>query len=128
MDDLDKFKQSLQEQIWNAYDSGLQLPDGCVAFFDQQSGNFVDGATLQPLQGETAAMATEAFDALTPQEQTSNASYLAACALYRDAEQNEAGKTAADFNAATQNASPDEAEPVRDIIRRLFRPSPAPKI
>lgn len=128
MDELDPFKQSLQQNIFDAYESGLPLTDGCMAFYDEERKCFVDGASLKPLEGEAAVEAEEAFAALTPQERMANASYLAACALYRIAERAETSGTASTFNAATAGSKPMEAEPVGRIIQRLFRSPFAPKI
>src|ERR1700677_4891990 len=56
MDELSNIKSSLQDNIWNAYKFGIQLPEGCVAFYDEHKKCFVDGGSLKPLEGEFAVM------------------------------------------------------------------------
>lgn len=127
---MDKFatlKTTLRDDIFNAYEHGLKLPDGCTAFYDQQRECLVDGASLKPLEGETKLLAVEAFDALTPQQQENNKSYLTYCNLYSELVRNENNEASAAFNFATKSRPPAEAEPVGQIVRRIFSSLLAPK-
>jgi len=127
MDELSNIKNSLQENIWNAYEFGIHLPDGCVAFYDEQNKCFVDGGSLKPLKGEVAALAADAFDALSPHQQENNRSYLTFCALYSNVVRREDDGVASAFNSATHHRRTGEAEPVAQIIRRVFSSLLAPK-
>jgi hypothetical protein len=127
MDELSNIKKSLQENIWNAYEFGIQLPEGCVAFYDEQKKCFVDGGSLKPLEGEFATMAAEAFEALPRRQQENNGSYLTFCALYSDVVRREDDGVASVFNSATHHRRTGEAEPVAQIIRRVFSSLLAPK-
>jgi hypothetical protein len=128
MDELGSFKDSLQQKIWDAYESGLQLSEGCRAFLDEEQKCFIDGFSLKPLTGEQAAEAEEAFASLTPEQRMTNSSYLATCALYQIADRMKTTKTAFAFNTATRENRSTEAEPVSRIIQRIFRLPFAPKL
>jgi hypothetical protein len=127
MDELSNIKSSLQDNIWNAYEFGIQLPEGCVAFYDEHKKCFVDGGSLKPLEGEFAVMAAEAFAALPRRQQENNTSYFTFCALYSDVVRREENQVASAFNSATHHRRTGEAEPVADIIRRVFSSLLAPK-
>jgi hypothetical protein len=127
MDELSNIKTSLQNNIWNAYEFGIQLSEGCVAFYDENKKCFFDGGSLQPLEGEFARMAAEAFAALSRRQQEHNTSYLTFCALYSDMVRREENQVASGFNSATHHRRTGEAEPVADIIRRVFSSLLTPK-
>jgi hypothetical protein len=127
MDELANIKKSLQDNIWNAYEFGIQLPEGCVAFYDEQNKCFVDGGSLKPLEGEFATMAADAFDALSCRQQENNTSYLTFCALYSDVVRREENEVASAFNSATHHRRTGEAEPAAHIIRRIFSSLLVPK-
>ena len=127
MDELSNIKKSLQDNIWNAYEFGIQLPDGCVAFYDEQNKCFVDGGSFKPMEGEIATMAAEAFEALSLRQQENNGSYLTFCALYSDVVRREDNGMASAFNSATTPRRTGEAEPVAQIIRRVFSSLMAPR-
>jgi hypothetical protein len=127
MAEWSKLKATLQDDIFNAYEHGIQLPEGVVAFYDQQRECLVDGANLQPLTGEAKSMAVAAFANLTPEQQEKNKSYLTFCVLYSDLVRREESEATTAFNAATQSRPAAEAEPVGQIVRRIFSSLLAPK-
>lgn len=78
-----RLKERLGEQIQTAYQFGLRLPDGRLAFYDRQRGIFVDGSSLQPLAANDAKFAKEVFEQLSPQERQRNAAYVEAVRNYQ---------------------------------------------
>lgn len=127
MDKHSSLKNSMQENIFDAFEHGLKLPDGCIAFYDQQKECFIDAGSLKPLQGESKRMAVAAFDALTPKQQDDNKSYFTLCALYSDLFNKADGQASLAFNSATKSRPSAEAEPVSQIVRRIFSSLLAPK-
>src|SRR3569833_3034925 len=83
--DAEKLKTRLRGDIDTAYQFGVQLPDGSVAFFDRRRGIFVD-ASLQPLNDQDTKQAADDFKQLSPQEQRKNSCYADACYAYADAD------------------------------------------
>lgn len=81
----EKLKERLREKAETAYQFGVPLPDGRLAFYDRKNNDFVDGATLQPLQGDDAKTAAQEFQQLSPKQQKANACYVDACNAYADA-------------------------------------------
>jgi len=98
-------KEHLREKAETAYQFGVPLSDGRLAFYDRKNNGFVDGATFQPLQGEDAKTAAEEFKKLSPKQQRGNACYVDACNAYADAENisqsADAGRTAIESDKAT---------------------------
>jgi hypothetical protein len=123
-----ELKQNLQNDIWNTYESGIQLEDGCVAFYDQINEHFVDGASLKPLDSDLADQASSAFAAMTPQQQLHNRSYLTFCAIYSDLENGTRGEISPAFNRAMQPARSNTVEHVSRVVERVLSSLFAPRI
>jgi hypothetical protein len=82
----EKLRDRLREKAETAYQFGVPLPNGKLAFYDRGNAEFVDGTSLQPLRGEDTRAAADGFKQLSYRDQQANAGYVDARRASVDAE------------------------------------------
>lgn len=120
MPDISLLKERLREDIFNTYESGIKLPEGIVAFYDQRKDCFVDGANLHRLQGATAQDAALLYADLSSDQQLHNRSYLTFCTIYSDLDGGWRNRASPSFNYAAQPAKTQGPEHASSIVRRVL--------